>query len=143
MIAPQVPLLLALLATVLMAVAIFAPERLGPPPTVSFAPPLAPAERWSAPADPFTSPSDPFVSPSDPFVSPPDPFVSPAAPFAPGWPSLVDPCAAGCDAVARLALVDALATVRAPWAEAILRRAQGDEPDPLVREAVRAALGAG
>lgn len=133
MIAPQVPLLLALLATVLMAVAIFAPERLGPPPTVSFAPPLAPAERWSAPSDPFASLPDPFGSAAEPFV----------APSAPGWPSLVDPCAADCDAVARLALVDALAIVGAPWAEAILRRAHADEPDPLVREAVRAALGAG
>ena len=58
------------------------------------------------------------------------------------WPALVDPRASACDAAARLGLVEALASVRTPWSDAILRRACADEPDPEVRAAVVAALGA-
>ena len=59
-----------------------------------------------------------------------------------GFETVVAAGLAGCDAASRLALVDALATVRAPWAGAILRRALSDEPDALVRDAVAAALDA-
>jgi hypothetical protein len=49
---------------------------------------------------------------------------------------LVDPRAAGCDAATRLALVEALTAIRGEWAEAILRAAAAEEPDPGVRAAV-------
>ncbi len=130
--AEQLPLLLALLATGLLALAIFAPEPAGPPPTVSFAPPLVP-ERWS-PGGPFATAPDPFAELAR-SLAPPEPPRPHAV-----WPRLVDPSAANCDAAARLALVDALVTVRAPWADAILERAQADEPDPLVRAAAAARL---
>jgi hypothetical protein len=58
----------------------------------------------------------------------------------PAWPRAIDARAVGCDASARLALVDALAAVRAPWAEAILTRALDDEPDAAVRAAIGEAL---
>jgi hypothetical protein len=83
-------------------------------------------ERWSpAPADPFAT-----NSAADIFSH-----------RSPEWPALVDPRAAHCDAASRLALADALATVRGPWADAILHRALDDEPDALVRDAIVAALG--
>ncbi|MEA2787177.1 MAG: hypothetical protein QOF71_3281 [Candidatus Eremiobacteraeota bacterium] len=59
----------------------------------------------------------------------------------PAWPTLIDRRAAGCDAAARLGLVEALASLRTPWSEAVLRGALDDEPDPAVRAAVVAALG--
>jgi hypothetical protein len=122
----QIPTLLALLGTALMAVVIFAPAANAASVTVSFAPPLAPVERWSpAPADPFAT-----NSAADIFSH-----------RSPEWPALVDPRAAHCDAASRLALADALATVRGPWADAILHRALDDEPDALVRDAIVAALG--
>jgi hypothetical protein len=70
----------------------------------------------------------------DPFAADP-PRLGVAA-----WPALVDPRASACDAAARLGLVEALAAVRTPWSEAILRRALADEPDVDVRDAVAAAL---
>ncbi|MEA2687601.1 MAG: hypothetical protein QOD51_208 [Candidatus Eremiobacteraeota bacterium] len=126
----QVPTLLALLGTVLMAVVIFAPVPAAAKVTLSPAPPLMPSpspsrtpplpfERWDAPPD--------------------DVFTPPFLEREPGWPALVDARAAGCDAAARLALVDALVAVRAPWADAILQRALDDEPDALVRDAIGAA----
>jgi hypothetical protein len=119
----QMPTLLALVGTLLMAIVIFAPERVAVP-KVSFAPPLAPPPlaRWTVSSDELSEP----------------PRTTPAA----AWPALVDPRAAGCDVRARLELVDALGTLRAPWARAILQRALDDEPDPAVRAAVTAALGA-
>ena len=130
----QIPIVFALLGTALMALAIFAPERARPVATVSFAPPTDPFT--SAPAESFTSAAaEPFAPATADSFAP-----GAVASSEPGWPGLVDPRAAGCDAVARLALVDALAAVRAPWAEAILQRANGDEPDPLVRAAIRTAL---
>ena len=122
MLTPQIPMLLALLGTALMAVVIFAPAPAAATVTVSLAP---------LPAPP------PFESPPFERWEPP-----PTAREAPAWPALFDARAAGCDAASRLALVDALATVRAPWAGAILRRALSDEPDALVRDAVAAALDA-
>ena len=105
----QLPTILALLGTVLLALAIFAPPRAAGGPAVSFAPPVAagPVER-TVPAEPWRPPGEP------------------------SWPALVDPRAAGCDAAARLALVEALLAVRAPWAEAILQRAAAQERDPSV-----------
>jgi hypothetical protein len=130
----QIPMLLALLGTALMAVVIFAPSRVparsgfAAAGAISFAPPPAPpaVERWDPPADPMLSPADAW----------------PATAPEPAWPTLVDYRAAGCDAYARCALVDALATIGTPWADAILRRALDDEPDALVRAAITAVLGA-
>ena len=56
------------------------------------------------------------------------------------WPALLDPRATGCDAAARCALVDALATLRTPWSEDVLRRALAEEPHPAVRAAILAVL---
>lgn len=124
----QIPTLLALLGTALMAVAIFAPKRVAATPAVSFAPPLGapPVERWTPPlAD------DPFPMP--------EPIVEPRlVERRPGWPQLLDASAVDCDATARLALVDALARLHTPWAEAILTCAEEDEPDELVRAAITA-----
>lgn len=58
----------------------------------------------------------------------------------PAWPRAIDARVAVCDAIARLAIVDALATVRAPWAEAILTSALDDEHDAAVRAAIEDAL---
>jgi hypothetical protein len=133
----QIPMLLALLGTALMAVVIFAPSRAPAPVTVSFAPPPKPPppfEQW----DPYGS--EPWEPPAreEPGVVPP-----PAAVASEAWPALVDPRASGCDAAVRSGLVEALGAVRTPWAEAILRRAMDDERDPAVRDAVAAALGDG
>jgi hypothetical protein len=118
----HIPMLLALLGTALMAVVIFAPSRVPAPPTISFSPLPAPSaiERW-----------EPL---------PPEPAS--AAEPAPAWPALIDRRASRCDAAARLGLVEALASVRTPWAEAILYAALEDESDPSVRAAVMTALGA-
>ena len=118
----HIPMLLALLGTALMAVVIFAPSRVPVPATMSFSPPPAPSaiERW-----------EPF-----------QPEPAGAAEHAPTWPALIDRRASGCDAAARLRLVEALASVRTPWSEAILYAALEDESDPSVRAAVVTALGA-
>ena len=131
----QIPMLLALLGTALMAVVIFAPSRGPAPVAVSFAPPPAPplSEQWEpCCVEPWEPPAiDEAVE------------VSPSAVTATAaWPELVDPRASGCDAAARLGLVEALGAVRTPWAEAILRRALEHESDPAVRGAVVTALGA-
>lgn len=122
----QVPTLLALLGTLLMAVVIFAP-----------APPAAKREPAFA-APPAYSPL-PFEA-----LAPVDvaPFAEPPLPAAPRWPALVDPSAAACDAAARLALACALGAVRAPWAAAILSQALNEEADPGVRAAIVAARSA-
>jgi hypothetical protein len=125
MLTMQIPMLLALLATALMAVVIFAPSRVAAPAAASFAPPPAPpaTERWEPPA------IDAWM-----------PVMTEAT--APVWPTLIDRRAANCDAVARLGLVEALAAVRTPWSEAVLRRALDDESDRTVHAAVVAALAA-
>jgi hypothetical protein len=129
----QLPLLLALAGTALTGVAIFAPARnAANGPTVSFAPPLA---RWPA-DEPAAPASTAGVSPTDAWPL----SVPPLRASEPTWPELVDPSARACDAAGRLALVEALAIVRAPWAEAILRQAHGEEPDTQVRAALEAAL---
>ena len=123
------PTVLALLGTLLMAVVIFAP-------TASGAPPAAPAERYSPlPFEAF-APSllprtgEAYAEPEFPGYEHRDP----------SWPTIVDPSAAVCSADARLALVDALAAVRSPWAEAILRSALAEEPDERVRFAIATVL---
>jgi hypothetical protein len=115
----HVPTLLALLGTVLMAVVIFAP-----------APAVAPRSVASELYSPL-----PFEAFAPAGIAP----LTDPPPLAPAWPALVDPSAALCDAGARLALVDALAAVRAPWADAILHRALDEEPDARVRAAIAAA----
>ncbi len=117
----HIPMLLALLGTALMAVVIFAPTRVPAPVTMSFSPPPAPPaiERW---AHHQTEPV-------------------PASVDTPAWPALIDRRAADCDVAARLGLVDALASVRTPWSDAILYAALDDEPNPSVRAAVVNALG--
>jgi hypothetical protein len=59
----------------------------------------------------------------------------------PHWPELVEPSAHYCDAAARLDLVDALATLRSPWALDVLHKAGAEESDPRVCAAIAAALG--
>ena len=120
MVTQHVPTLLALLGTVLMAVVIFAPA------TASTSRPVAPELYSPLPFEAFAAATD--VVPRN---EPP--------PSAPAWPALVDGSAAQCDADARLDLVEALAAVRAPWADAILRRAFDEEPDVRVRAAISAA----
>jgi hypothetical protein len=131
----QIPMLLALLGTALMAVVIFAPSRVPAPPTTSFAPPFAPprAEHWGAPPafDAWDSPAAVDL-----------PWTSIEDSATPAWPMLIDRRAEKCDAAARLGLVEALAAVRTPWSEAILRRALDEESDPAVRIAVAEALAA-
>ncbi|HEV2642664.1 MAG TPA: HEAT repeat domain-containing protein [Candidatus Elarobacter sp.] len=131
----QIPMLLALLGTALMAVVIFAPCRVPAPVTTSFAPTASPPpfERWEP--LPIAHWEPPAIDLCDPLGD--DPVAA-----GPAWVALVDPRASACDAAARLSLVEALASVRTPWADAILRRALDDEPDPGVRAAVVAALGA-
>ena len=72
-------------------------------------------------------------------------FSPPPCPSAiartPAWPTLIDRRASGCDAAARLDLIEALASLRTPWSEAVLHGALEDETDPAVRAAVVAALG--
>jgi hypothetical protein len=119
MLTTHVPTLLALLGTLLMAVVIFAPS----PPITSR--PVASAGYSPLPFEAF-APAGVMLLPEPPAC-------------APAWPALVDRSAAACDADARIALADALAAVRAPWADAILRRALDDEPDARVRAAIAAA----
>ena len=140
----QIPTLLALLGTALMAIVIFAPRR---PPvtataTVSFAPPLAPppVERWMpAPVEDDAFGAEPmFVS--EPVFAP-EPEPEPATLHV-GWPELVDPTAAAATPDTRLRLAEALGAVRSPWALAVLEHARGEEPEPSVRAAIDAALAA-
>jgi nucleotide-binding universal stress UspA family protein len=126
----QIPTLLALLGTALMAVAIFAPKKATAAPTVSLAPPFAapPVERWTPPA----AADEPFPIP-EPHVEARE-IERDAA-----WPALVDAAADRCDVDARLALVDALAQLGTPWSATILSYAEEDEPDERVRAAIRGA----
>jgi hypothetical protein len=59
---------------------------------------------------------------------------------APHWPELVEPTATACDVTARLDLVDALASLRSPWAMDVLVHANALETDPTVRAAITSAL---
>jgi hypothetical protein len=133
MLTVQLPTLLALLGTALMAVVIFAPKAPAVSVAASCAPPGAPPalEHWTPPAQTSEMPA-----------------FEPAAPerrfdlrVAAAWPALIDPSAAGCDSDTRLALVDALGALGTPWAAAILERAWLDDPDEAVQRRVAAVLG--
>ena len=151
----HLPLLLALTGTALTALAIFAPPRAVVAPTVSFAPPLAPPfvpppplaptpegwspERW-APEHWAPERSLHETTLHETTLHETTPHEPEPQPVEPAWPELLDASARACDAAARLALVEALAIVDAPWAAAILRRAQAEELDAEVRAALDAAL---
>ena len=127
----EIPMLLALLGTALMAVAIFAPRRVAAPATVSFAPPLPNAGLavW-AQTEAIEHPEPPTF----------EPIAEAAVDPLPTWPALVDPRAAYCDVETRLALIDALASVPSAWARTILERASIEEPDALVRAALETSF---
>ncbi|MBV8581212.1 MAG: hypothetical protein JOZ86_11350 [Candidatus Eremiobacteraeota bacterium] len=130
----EMPTLLALLGTGLMAIVIFAPQRAPEPrTTVSFAPPPSP------PVDRLTAVD---VAPDrwasvDPVF---DRWSAAASSAGVTWPSLIDPRAVGCDVAGRRALADALGTVGGAWAAGIVRRALAEETDAGVRDALGAAL---
>jgi hypothetical protein len=122
----EVPTLLAFLGTALTAVAILAPRKMPAPLPDSLAvaaPVLAPRDAWR-----------PVYAPSA------EPSLPPVTPPTPNWPELVDPRAAGVDPTTRRALIDALGSVRAEWARALLQRALDDESEPVLREAIRSYL---
>ena len=123
MLSTQAPALLIVLGTVLMAIVIFAPAR-GNLPTVSFAPPPA-AVASGLPSVPQSERDDDV----------------PTAFRVASWPSLIDPRAAACDTATRLALVDALGTLRGAWSRDVLERARADDPSADVRAAAACALG--
>jgi hypothetical protein len=56
------------------------------------------------------------------------------------WVQQIDPAAFAFDARARVDLIDALAAVGTPWADAVLRQASSDDPDARVRAAAGSAL---
>ena len=132
MLTVQLPTLLALLGTALLAVVIFAPKAPAVPVAASCAPPSAPPalERWTPPQQLAELPDLPA------------PAVERVRdlPAAAAWPGLVEPSAPGCDSDTRLALVDALGALRTPWAAAILERAVRDDPDEAVQRRAAAAL---
>jgi hypothetical protein len=128
------PVALAVLGTALMAVVIFAPVPIPATVTMSLAPPELRWESYRTPSrDPLDAPPE-FSWPDAPWTQP-DPDAIEAT-----WPAQVDPRAAGCDAAARIALVDALATVGGAWANEVLRDALAGDPDAAVREAVVRAM---
>lgn len=167
MLTVELPTLLALLGTALMAVVIFAPAPAAAKAT-AFAPPLVPGptERRDRDVRPFAAQQGeglPEWSAMVDHVSPlreatrtePFPaldranateigFANDALPLdsvaCPAWPALLDASAVHCDATARLKLVAALAAVRTPWSDDVLRCALAEDGDPLVRDAVAAAL---
>ena len=126
MLTAQLPTLLAVLGTVLMAIVIFAPAPVRPTVTASCAPPLDPLPQQFRSWEPVD-----FAVP----MHEPDPPRG-----LPSWPALFDARASGCDVDARRALAAALGAVRTPWAAAILQRALDDEVDETVRGTIVAAL---
>jgi hypothetical protein len=144
------PVALALLGTVLMAVVIFAPVPVPATVTMSFAPPIPPAHEdsrpvsWAPPDDRLPDTWNP-VRGFDPFSdAAPDPAAAEDAAVVNDalalWPLRLDPRAAACDAAARIELVEALASVGGAWACGVLRGALDDEPDAVVRDAIERAL---
>jgi hypothetical protein len=112
----SLPVVLALIGTVLMAFAIFLPMR-----------PSIAVETGTA----LEAESGPAMVPETPAAQEPD---------RQPWPVLVEAQAADCDVPARLELVDALATLRSAWAIDVLVHAEGSETDPTVHAAIAAAL---
>jgi len=144
----EMPTLLALVGTGLMAVVIFAPQRApAQRTTVSFAPPPS-LDRWAA-ADPVSdrwASVDPVSDRWSPAPASIDLRAEAAVRLEADvradvvWPSLIDPRATGCDVAGRRALADALAVVGGAWAAGIVRRALVEETDAGVRDALGAAL---
>jgi hypothetical protein len=125
----ELPTLLALVGTALMAVVIFAPRPLAMHVAASCAPPAAPAPvtHW-------------YPAPDEDLFAPPAEPADDAVPPRAMWPGTFDPRAAGCAAEVRLELIDALSAIRTSWADAVLRHALHDDPDASVRDAAAAAL---
>ncbi len=125
------PLLFALIGITLIAAAAFGPRKGEVHAAVSFAPPLAPPPqaRWGRPRGWYP-----------PAPRQPDPIPACAAPKPATWPQRVDARAAGCSAATRLRLVEALAVLRTPWANAVLHDALSDDHEPAVRDAALRAL---
>lgn len=135
----HLPALLALLGTALLTIAIFAPKRLpamapaaAPPPFATHVERFAPAALPSAHDDPFAR-DGAFISVADASLD------ESVAERSPSWPARVDPRATDCSADARIDLAAALAELRTPWADAILRHALDDESDARVLTALRAS----
>jgi hypothetical protein len=150
----MLPIGLACAGTALTALAVFAPRPLAPP-IVSFAPPAAPPlEPWNGapPLEPWSAAPAPWPAPdawttsrdlTEPWAESLDAQPSGHADesrMSASWPAEIDARATRCDAAGRLALVEALAGVRASWATDLLRRALAEEPDERVQDAIRAAL---
>ena len=126
----SIPVLFAVGGVALIALAAFGPRKSGLEPVISFAPPPAPDRaRWARPRGWY---------PPYPAAARPTPAA--AVPPQPNWTAGIDPLAGPCDAATRLRLIDALAALRTPWAEALLHRALSEETDVAVRTAALRAL---
>ena len=123
MLSAQLPAILIVIATALMAVVIFTPVHVSPPVAVSFAPPPRAVE--------FDDAAVPTFAPA---------FDAAPLPRDARWPERVDARAYACDVAARLALIDALAAVRGDWACGVLDAAFREDPDDGVRAAAATAL---
>lgn len=123
----QVPSLLMLIGAALLAVAIFAPKS---PRAVAVSVLAAPAAVIDRREPPLAEQVPDLL-----FRAP-----QPVSDAPPRWPERFDPRAAFSDAEARIALIDALADVRAGWSDAVLRAAFDEETDPNVRRALEAVL---
>jgi len=145
---------LAALGVAIAAVALLAP-RPAALPGISFAPPAAALDDWNvAPPDAWLDalpdawiaapPSRTFAgaaeAPAD--VDESSPARESASPCSPEvrWTMQLDARAGACDAETRLALARALASIRTPWADALLREALREEPDRTVRAVIGGAL---
>jgi hypothetical protein len=129
----SIPVLFALAGVGLIALAAFGAHRVELDPPVSFAPPVVPRPpaRWARPRGWYP-----------PAAAPARPTPSASAPPQPNWPARIAPEATRCDAVTRMAIVDALARLETPWAEANLRGVLTEETDPAIRESALRALAA-
>jgi hypothetical protein len=154
MLTVQLPTLLAVLGTVLMAIVIFAPAPAQPTVTASCAPPLEPPSQQFRAWEPIddagagagarfdAADGTRFDAADGARFDGGDVAAHEPVPLEPGpaWPALFDVRASGCDAEARRALAAALGAVRTPWAATILQRAFDDEADESVRAAIATAL---
>jgi len=138
----QLPTLLALLGTALMALAIFAPHK-----TAVRTPAALPRvgqtviSTWQS--EPLDSPAQYMQMADMPAYSPLADVGMPDGSAAPAWPVLIDPLATHCDADARRRIALALGALKEPWCEEILRRALDEEIDADVRLALLAGLDVG
>jgi hypothetical protein len=129
----SIPMLFALVGVGLIALAAFGARKVELDPPVSFAPPVVPRPlaRWARPRGWYP-----------PSAAPARPTPSASAPPQPTWPARIAPQAERCDAATRMAIVDALAQLETPWAEANLRGVLTEETDPAIRESALRALAA-